>query len=241
MSLKPIHRDPHQRRLEPAPVHQPKEPESWGDWLYRIISEIFAWLCFWDSDSTLEDRDIEHVQTIGHVAAVAQRHLHQDRSLESIKRAHAHLSRKQFVGVDGLIEIHTAQVREFRRMSFQAIRDAHYDWWAFPVYPYRGRDGREKGTNGHGLKYSLTPDAVRQLKSNQGFMRRYKEGISRVLAAYGWNTQTNSSPQGLQKIWSVRLNKILTSARIFLDEQDPIRQSLTLYELHARSINKIFG
>lgn len=119
-----------------------------------------------------------------------------------------------FIGMDALKREHAAQVAAFRRWAqardWATFHASHYDWWAFPV----NRASR------YGNRYRLTPEAVKALQADTAFLALWREGVSLVCLAWGWDLSAahwvdDLEPAQRWSRWPVRLYKMALSAWLF--------------------------
>ena len=119
----------------------------------------------------------------------------------------------EFVGIPELIQVHSAQVDQFQ--SWAANRDwnhfhtSHYDWWAFPI----------DRPSSYGLRYTLGPQEIAELRENPDFMARHLLGAQLLLLSWGWDWQVNApvlapGPDQAWANWPIRLEKCTTSMKL---------------------------
>merc|ERR1712216_80409 len=112
--------------------------------------------------------------------------------------------------------------------SWEKLQRAHFDWWMFPI------------DDGSKADFNVTCEAdVDMLRSDEDWIKNYREGLRFVTAAWGWNLDTRlaieprSRGMGYSSFHDVRLAKICRS--LFLFEQDEL---LSIMQEFAREVQR---
>lgn len=122
--------------------------------------------------------------------------------------------RAHFVGIEKLKEDQRVQLIRLLHFAqhgqWNKIHDDHYDWEMFPI----------NAPSNKGLAYKTEPSVVQQLKTDEDYMKRYREGVKLIFTAWGWDVETKSPLQvcGQGQQWThyiVRIYKIEESLKLF--------------------------
>jgi hypothetical protein len=120
----------------------------------------------------------------------------------------------RFVGIAELKRKQAEQLATFERWAtrgdWQAIHNAHYDWWMFPL------DERSQ----HGDAYTVYAGDIAELKQDPAYVRSYLRGVELLALAWGWDLaarQYLAHPQRGQawSRWPIRLYKAARSLQLF--------------------------
>jgi hypothetical protein len=75
---------------------------------------------------------------------------------------------------------------EFRRWadegSWEEFHVNHYDWWAFPI----------QKPSAHGFAYSLTDEALEELREDSDFLQNLAESAKLLLLSWGWDAERDA-------------------------------------------------
>lgn len=91
------------------------------------------------------------------------------------------------------------------------IKEAHYDWWMFPV---------NRDSSAYGATYNVNNQDIEALKKDPAFMNAYKRGVELVVKAWGWDLQKEEAVANPSKYqywdgYGVRLAKMSDSLQLF--------------------------
>lgn len=109
-------------------------------------------------------------------------------------------------------EVQLDQLDTFRRHAvageWSAIHHDHYDWYMFPV-----EDGSQP-------QYNVHVGDVAELSSDEEWSARYRESLTLVAAAWGWDLAgkvpiSEPAPGQSWTDWDVRLAKMIRSTWLF--------------------------
>lgn len=126
----------------------------------------------------------------------------------------SHNTDPRFVGIAELKRKQTKQLAAFEqsaaRGDWQAIHNAHYDWWMFPI------DEPSK----FGKAYTVYAGDIAELKQDAAYVQSYLRGVELLAFAWGWDLakrQYVPKPQPGQKWsdWAIRLYKAARSLQLF--------------------------
>lgn len=110
---------------------------------------------------------------------------------------------------------HAEQLEKFEEWAsmnqWKKIKQAHYDWWMFPV---------NRISSGHAATYKVNEHEIEVLKTDQDFINDYKRGVTLVVQAWGWDLEMEEPLQNPSKdqYWDgygVRLAKMSDSLQLF--------------------------
>ncbi len=119
-----------------------------------------------------------------------------------------------FVGIAELKRRQAEQLAAFERWAargeWQAIHNAHYDWWMFPI----DEDSQ------HGARYTVYAGDIAELKQDPAYVRNYLRGVELLALAWGWDLAARrylEQPQRGQawSDWPIRLYKAARSVQLF--------------------------
>jgi hypothetical protein len=141
-----------------------------------------------------------------------------------------------FVGVSELKAQQAHQVLRFREWAAQGDWNSfhinHYDWWTFPI----------TAPSSYGFKYSVTEDAIAELRDDIEFLDSLVEAAVLLLLSWGWDVTSNaevSLPDRDQQWadWPIRLSKCYRSLRLF--DRGEVGDSVSTYAtlLHSRGVS----
>ncbi len=94
--------------------------------------------------------------------------------------------------------------------NWQAIHNAHYDWWMFPI----------DETSQHGDAYTVYAGDIAELKRDPEFVQSYLRGVELLAQAWGWDLANhtyipNPVPGQAWSRWPIRLYKAGRSLQLF--------------------------
>jgi hypothetical protein len=128
--------------------------------------------------------------------------------------------------IPGFLRLQSEYLDIFRKgcidRTWTSIHNRHFDWWQFPI-----DDGSRQEFN---LKSESHVDSLR---SNADWLSRYRESVSLVAKAWGWNVETSSLLDNEGGYWDkkdVRLAKIIRSLWLF--EQADYLSSMQVFAHH---------
>jgi hypothetical protein len=122
----------------------------------------------------------------------------------------------EFVGAAKMKELLQKQVASFRawaaRGEWEAMHDAHYDWWAAPLPDKSSRR----------YAFSVFPGDVAALAADPAYMAALEEGLTLLARGWGWDVVTDGpipdavrSPEQVWRRWPIRLFKMAVCADTF--------------------------
>lgn len=125
-----------------------------------------------------------------------------------------HNTDPRFVGIAAMKQKQADQLVAFERWAsegnWQAIHNAHYDWWMFPI----------DESSQHGHAYTVYAGDITELKRDPEFVKNYLRGVELLARAWGWDLDrrsyvTNPGRSQAWSNWPVRLYKAARSLQLF--------------------------
>ncbi|MEY4275547.1 MAG: hypothetical protein RIS26_10 [Actinomycetota bacterium] len=142
----------------------------------------------------------------------------------------------EFIGVSELKAQQAHQVQRFRAWAeasdWNSFHINHYDWWTFPI----------TAPSSFGYKYSVTPEAISELKEDSKFLESLDEAAALLLLSWGWSVEANAEvpkpdPNQEWANWPIRLSKCYRSLILFERTQVATSAERFAKLLHSRGVS----